>query len=444
MRTSRHFPDTCRLVYLAALALIAGGAVACGDDSSEAAGGTGGSSAATTSAETGSSSGAGGAVDETPLPELRLAAIPTQVVPAGAMTHARASHTATLLDDGTVVVIGGEDLGADRSQLDTVERFDPATNAWTELPALPEGRLNHSATLLVDGKILIVGGGGTNDIGSPSGLDVVETALLLDPATGATEIIAGPSEPRHGHLAVRLPSGKVLIAGGADADSELVHAAGAGADIPFGHPLASAEIYDPETKTFSPTGSMSIAHSSFTLIGLADGRVLASGGISNLEDDESSAVNEVYDETTGAFTLVGAFDGDDRLHHAGTRLADGRALIYGGKKANVSFLDDLQVLDPATGVFSRFGQTGSTRTVANVVPTADGGAIVLAGLHCGIGGCEVPTTTRIVGADGQDRPGPELLDGRAGSTATVLPDGSILVAGGYANTSMASVERLMP
>lgn len=444
MRSFRYFADAIPTAFLPLLLLL--GAAACGDDEAETSEDTTSSSSSTVGAGGAStgSTGAGGEVDETPLPELHLAAIPTQAVQAAAMVHARASHTATLLDDGTVIVIGGEELGAERVELDTVERFDPATNTWTDLPVLPDGRLNHTSTLLLDGKILIVGGGGTNAIGSPSGLDVVETALLLDPATGATETIAGPTEPRHGHLAVRLPSGKVLIAGGADNDSELVYAAGAGGDIPFGHPLASAEIYDPATKTFSPTGAMSVAHSSFTLIGLADGRVLASGGISSLEDDISSDVSEIFDEATGAFTVVGAFDGDDRLHHTGTRLADGRALIFGGKKANVAFLADLQAFDPETEAFTKLGVTMSSRTVANIVPTTDGGAVVLAGLHCSFNGCEDPVETYVVAAGGGVVHGPDLNFGRAGSTATVLLDGSILVAGGYQLSSMKFVERLMP
>jgi hypothetical protein len=449
MRTFRHFADASPAVFAAAAVFLG---VACGDDDEAEATASTTASGATSSATVGSggassSSGAGGTggeAVETPLPELHLAATPTQTVPAAPMIHARAGHTATLLDDGTVVVIGGEDLGADRAQIATVERYDPAADTWTELPALPEGRLNHTSTLLVDGTILIVGGGGSNDIGSPSGVDVRASALILDPITGAIETIAGPAEPRHGHLAVRLPSGKVLVVGGADADSILVHAPGAGGDIPFGQPLASAEIYDPATKTFAPTGSTAVPHSSFTLVGLADGRALVSGGVSSPEGDASSDMNEVFDEATGAFTVVGPFEGDARLHHAASRLADGRVLVFGGKEPNVAFLSDLQMFDPAAGAFTYVGSTFSSRTVPNVVPTQAGGAVVLAGLRCGASGCENPKETFIVAVDGDVSDGPALQYGRASASATVLLDGSILVAGGYVFASITAVERLVP
>ena len=132
------------------------------------------------------------------------------------------------------------------------------------------------------------------------------------------------------------------------------------------------------------------------------------------------------------------------MHHAATRLADGRALIFGGKKSNVSFLSDLQIFDPVTGVFDRAGRTFSSRTVANVVPTVDGGAVVLGGLSCSFDGCDNPVETFVVAASGDTSDGPDLLHGRASASATVLLDGSILVAGGYASSSVAFVERLAP
>lgn len=444
----RHFADALPIVLLLATA-------ACGDDSASADKSssedassstvTDGAGGATSASTVGGSGGVGGEVDPTPLPELRLASVPTQTVEVASMHHPRAGHTATLLDDGTVIVVGGEDLADDRAQLDTVERYDPEADTWTDMPSLPEGRLNHSSTLLVDGKILIVGGGGSNAIGSPSGLDVRTTALLLDPATGDIETIPGPVDARHGQLAVRLPSGKVLIAGGADDDSILILAQGAGgAEIPFGHPLASAEIYDPETKTFATTGTMEEAHASFTMVGLADGKVLVSGGINDVESATSSATSELFDEATGTFTRVGDFEGDDRLHHAATRLLDGRALIFGGKKANVAFLSDVQAFDPVTGEFENLGSTFSSRTVANMVPTSDGGALILGGLHCSFSGCEDPADTTLVAPSGSKSDGPTLLRGRASASATVLLDGTVLVAGGYTSTSQSFVERLMP
>jgi len=234
------------------------------------------------------------------------------------------------------------------------------------------------------------------------------------------------------------------VAGGADADSVLLHAEGAGGDIPFGHPLATAEIYDPKTKTFAPTGSMSEAHSSFTprrtrrwsRAGDRRHRRLRSRRLEQSARDLRRSLGRIHADRR--------VRDDDRLHHAATRLADGRALIFGGKKSNVSFLSDLQIFDPVTGVFDRAGRTFSSRTVANVVPTVDGGAVVLGGLSCSFNGCDNPVETFLVAAGGGTSDGPDLLHGRASASATVLLDGSILVAGGYASSSVAFVERLAP
>jgi hypothetical protein len=85
--------------------------------------------------------------------------------------------------------------------------------------------------------------------------------------------------------------------------------------------------------------------------------------------------------------------------------------------------------------------------VPNVVPSESGGALVLAGLSCSPSDCSLPTVTALMGPDRALGEGPALVRGRGGSTATVLPDGSILLVGGYGGPSYASlrsVERLMP
>ncbi len=393
------------------------------------------------------SSGAGGSGGSGPVaPEELYAAVPGQLLVRASMHSPRAGHTATRLGDGRVVVIGGEDLRAGRSMLASVEIYDPGADVWTELTPLPEPRCNHSATLLDDGRILVVGGGLTNAIGSPSGLEVRSEALLFDPATGVWEALGPNVTPRHGHQAARLPSGKILVVGGAGNVSTTHPAMGAGSgESPFGNPLADAEVFDPKTLTFTATGGLAQARTSFTLTALADGRVLVSGGASNEEvvEGESFDTSEIYDEATGTFAPAGVFDGFDRLHAGAARLLDGRVFLFGGKRANVAFLRDSQLFDPVSGSWASDALIAPGRTIPLVVPTDAGGALVIAGYGCTALGCAPMGSVNAWHLDGSVTEGPPLGGARALSTATVLEDGSVLVAGGYdIVASVATVELL--
>lgn len=420
---------------LAATTLCFG--LGCGD----AAEGTGGGTTASTG--TGAADGGGGEGGGFVLPPLALAAVPTGVSPRASMHVARAGHTATLLADGTVLVIGGEDLSPNRDMLASVERYDPAADTWTELAPLPEPRENHTATLLPDGLVLIVGGGKSNEIGVPSGLEVRAEALLYDPATGVSEPIGPNVVPRHGHFATFLPSGRVLIVAGAGAESTVLPAQGAGNPQPFGNELASAEIYDPKTRTFTETGSLAQARYTFGAASLADGRVLIAGGASNADGAMSLKTAEVYDEASAAFSSAGSFTGSDRLFPGASRLADGRAMIFGGKKSNVAFLDDIEVFDPATGSWQGFGDVPPPRTLPIVVPTAEGGALLISGYSCS-SSCSAQKAVDVWHPDDTVEEGPELMFARTLATATVLGDGSVLVVGGYAFDSLKTVELLHP
>lgn len=401
--------------------------------------GGGANTAAGTTTGTGGEGGAGGSAQ----PQLGLAAVPTTVSERAPMHVARAGHTATLLADGTVLVVGGEDLSPNREMLASVERYDPASDLWTELAPLPEPRVNHTATLLADGLVLIVGGGKSNAIGVTSGLEVRSEALLYDPALGSVVAIGPNLVPRHGHFAGLLPSGRVLIAAGAGAESTERPSQGSGNPQPFGNALASAEIFDPKTRAFTQTGGLAQARYAFGAASLADGRVLIAGGASYDEVARSHATAEVYDEALGGFAQAGSFQGADRLFPGAALLADGRALVLGGKKSNVGFLGDFELYDPATGAWQAAGAASPARTLSLVVPTAEGGALFIGGYTCS-SSCSALESVDIWHPDGSITAGPQLSSARALATATVLADGSVLVVGGYKYDSQASVELLQP
>jgi hypothetical protein len=224
--------------------------------------------------------------------------------PTGPMTTARDHHTATLLPDGRVLVTGGEGVGG---RLASAEIFDPKTGTFSPTGPMTTDRAVHTATLLDDGHVLVTGG-----VGAEAQL---ASAELYDPKTGTFSPTGSMTTARDYHTATLLADGRVLIAGGYPGSSG-------------GEGLASAEVFDPKTGTFSPTGSMTTARVWYTATLLADGRVLIAGGTRGVWD-EIYASAELYDPTTGRFGPTGPMT-TARVRHTATLLADGRVLITGG------------------------------------------------------------------------------------------------------------------
>jgi hypothetical protein len=240
----------------------------------------------------------------------------------GPITGGSEFCTVTLLNDGRVLVARGADL--EPSLL-----YDPSTNAFATTGSMTAARVDHTATLLSDGRVLIAGGFSVQ--GGP--LVGVASAELYDPKTGKFSPTGSMITARGSQTATLLSDGRVLIAGGATA-----------ADI-TGKFLASAELYDPKTGTFSPTGSMITARGVQTATLLSDGRVLIAGGsdlrlIAGGSDSPgdslaggSLASAELYDPTTGRFSPTGSMT-TARAGQTATLLSDGRVLIAGGSDSS--------------------------------------------------------------------------------------------------------------
>jgi len=262
--------------------------------------------------------------------------------PTGSMTIGRAYHTATLLHDGRVLIAGG--LGGS-AWLASAELYDPQTGTFSPTGSMGTNRGGHTATLLPDGRVLIVGGGPAS-------------AELYDPATGTFSLTGTMTTAREYQTATLLPDGRVLIAGG--------WSGGAG-----GSAVASAELYEPATGTFSPTGSMITARANHTATLLDNGHVLIAGGYGD-------ASAELYDPQTGTFSLTGSMT-SSRVYPTATLLPNGRVLIAGGGPAFG------ELYDPAAGSFRL---TGSMRT-SYQAPTAtllSDGRVLIAGGGDGLGG----------------------------------------------------------
>ncbi len=324
--------------------------------------------------------------------------------PAGSMTTGRAWHTATLLPDGRVLLTGGYDISA--------ELYDPASGAFSATGSLPADLSNQTASLLADGRVLVAGGGPG---GSPLAL-----AELYDPGN-ATFSPTGPmTVARASHTATVLADGRVLIAGGDTAHGN------AGQTT-----LASAEVYDPKTGTFSPTGSMTIPRTCATATLLADGRVLVAGG--NPDDwgmASSLASAEMYDPATGTFSATGSMH-KPRCDATSTLLPDGRVLVAGGFfiTAGTGMDASAELYDPKTGTFSLTGPMATARAWHTSTLLGDGRVLVTGGVS-GASASSVASAELYDPKTGTFGPTGAMAVARAGHTATQLADGRVLVAGG--------------
>ncbi len=276
-------------------------------------------------------------------------------------------------------------------------------------------RAVHTATLLPDGRVLIAGGMQKNGV-------FEDTAELYDPTTGRFESLPRLSSPRVGHSATLLSNGRVLIAGGSSGR----HFEGGRW---MGEVAATAELYDPATRTFRPTGSMTTPRAHQAALRLVDGQVLLAGGYNGVSDALGSA--EIYDTASGIFRPTGPLR-TARVPEVAVLLKDGRVLIPGGSDASGGVLASAEVFDPKSGRFAPAGDMIAARR-------KHGGALLASGRVLVVGGSDARDWTgQKTEAEIYD-PIANLFTPAAsmalrrfklGAAVALLPDGRVLVAGG--------------
>jgi N-acetylneuraminic acid mutarotase len=235
-------------------------------------------------------------------------------------------HTATLLPDGKVLVVGGFSSGLGSScgaSNSLASLYDPTSDTWTETGRLTIGRSSHTATLLPNGKVLVAGGG---QYGPDCSHSILSTAELYDPATGTWTATGSLASARTAHEAVLLPSGQVLVAAGGLISSD-------GSTLSA---LLSAELYNPESGTWTSTGSLTVARIGQTMTLLSDGKVLVAGGVSRSSSGSTRASAELYHPASGTWIATGSLT-TGRYSHVAALLPNNNVLIAGGYNGTSSF-----------------------------------------------------------------------------------------------------------
>ena len=278
---------------------------------------------------------------------------------------------------------------------------------FTATGGMATARYFHTATLIPSGKVLITGGA---DISG-----YLASTEMYDPATGALTAAGSMATSRCYHTATLLPSSKVLIIGGTGSSG--LH--------------AGAEQYDPVTGTFTFTGNMATARYFHTATLLPNGKVLVTGGVNY---SGSLAGAELYDPATGVFTDIGSM-AKARYLHTATLLPNGKVLITGGKTdSGFGFLTGAELYDPATGTFTATGSTAIARGfhTATLLPS---GKVLITGGETNSGFGYLAGTELYDPATGAFTATGSTAIARGFHTATLLPSGKVLITGGDGNSA---------
>jgi uncharacterized repeat protein (TIGR01451 family) len=342
----------------------------------------------------------------------------------GSLNQARRYHQSISMTGGQMIVFAGNEDG---NSLTSTERYDPALGLWTPLGNLGAGRQGHSATLLQDGKVLVTGGRRQFFTSRQSAIPAETSSKIFDPSTHSWLSTGNLGAARCQHASVLLSDGKVMVIGGRPSEAT------AYAHWEF-NKLASVEIYDPATQAWSFTGGLGTARSDATATLLSNGKVLVAGGSATANwSFMSLASAELYDPSTGIWSPTGAMT-TARSFHTATMLLNGKVLVVGGTATGTGGLVSAEIYDPATGTWSTTGALGSPRVQFSATLMQDGKVLVEGGFFNWHNGY-LATAELYAPASGRWDLVASMGTPSSAHTATLLPNGEVLVTGGEISNS---------
>ena len=336
----------------------------------------------------------------------------------GSMNFPRFGHHAVLLNTGDVLVVSGH---GDNS----TELYNPVTGNWTLIGSTSALHEFGTATLLSNGEVLLAGGGSGDYTSNPC----TTLAELYNPATGQWTVKGSMTSVRCAHTATLLPNGQVLVAGGNDDN---------------GNSLATAELYSPATGTWGATGSLNTARTGPLAELLGSGAVLVAGG-----ENVTGSVNgdcalsagcketaltsaEIFNPAQGSWEPTGSMPA---AGGSGSLLANGDVLKFFN-----SFYTPATGTWTAAGAIPRGVAGGSTATLLGT------GLVLATGFLSTYNGHPPLPYAYLYNfsTNGYARTG-SMTTSRIEDTATLLPNGQVLVTGGHTRTGVtASAELYTP
>ncbi len=326
--------------------------------------------------------------------------------PTGAMTTPRELHTATALADGSVLVAGGANSSG---ALASAETYNPSSGTFTaSANGLNQARDSATAVALSPGEVFIMGG--ENSSGT-----ALASAELYQPTLSTFSIFRTMVSIRYAHTSTRLANNEVLLAGGANGVVS----------------LASAELFNPSTATFGPTnGPMTTTRAFHAASLLTSGQVLITGGVA--ADGSALGTAELYTPALGTFGATAGPMTVARLAHRSVALPDGTVLILGGAGSNSVSLAEAELYQPSTGTFAQIGQMFTPRDTFTATLMQNGQILVAGGENCVTSGCQTLSAAELYNVASRTftPTATEMTVPRVAHTATLLPNGTILIAGG--------------
>ena len=285
----------------------------------------------------------------------------TVVPAAGPMQVPRWRDAATTMMDGRVLVVGGGEA-CTTTACKTADLFDPTTNTFKPTANLMgENRTFAWSVLMVDGRVMITS-------------DASPTVEVYDPTKDSFTTIALPTVHHFGQRIVRLRDGRVMVMGGDGCAPTCTIAQN------------DVAIYDPKTDKFTAAKPMNFGRTQFTAHVLPDGRVMVFGGASISAGGVNAPMDsiEAYDPSNDTWTTEPYKLSVGRTWHASSLVRDGTVLVMGGyTQSPCTPTNSVDQVDPIAGTRQSFGSLPDGNTEWNALTMLDGSVLGVGGGACG-------------------------------------------------------------